>query len=89
MTPAKIPVGRTPICDPSYLRRINPVWVCEPVPFRFWEDVDNRRDFLLWLAHKQRFRWMTDWYRLNFRLLAKKSSKGRFFTIGKDCRLLH
>ena len=51
----KIPVGRTPICNPSYLRRIDPIWVHGPVPPRFWEDPANRRDYLLWLGASSSF----------------------------------
>jgi len=64
MATEKKPVGRTPIGDPSYLRRIDPVWVHGPVRCRFWEDRAHRRDYLLWLGHKLRFHYMTDWYRL-------------------------
>jgi hypothetical protein len=65
-----------PICDPAYLRRIDPVWVNGPVPFRYWQDVAHRKDFLLWLGHKSRFRWMHDWYKLQFRPLMAKYGKG-------------
>ena len=58
------PVGRTLICDPSYQRRIDPVWIPGRVPPRFWEDLGNRRDYMLWLARKLRFRWMSDWYKV-------------------------
>jgi hypothetical protein len=62
MAPKKKPVDRTPICDPAYLRRIDPVWMFGPVPRHFWEDVAHRRDYLLWLGYKLRFRDMEDWY---------------------------
>jgi hypothetical protein len=35
MAPKKKPVDRTPICDPAYLRRIDPVWIPGRVPRRF------------------------------------------------------
>jgi hypothetical protein len=66
MAPDKKPVGRTPICEPSYLRRIDPIWVHGPVPNRFWHDKSHRRDYLLWLGHKLRFKWMPDWYKLTY-----------------------
>ena len=76
MAPSKKPVGRTPICDPSYVRRIDPVWVPGPVPPRFWEDPANRCDFLLWLGHKLRFRYVEDWYKLNSKHLRGKYAGG-------------
>jgi hypothetical protein len=59
------PVGRTPICTPSRLRRIDPIWVFGPVPQRYWSDPEHRLDYMLWLGHKLRFRWMEDYYRLS------------------------
>ena len=76
MAAGKKPVGRTPICDPSYLRRIDPVWVPGPVPSRFWEDPSHRRDYLLWLGHKLRFRYLEDWYKLNSKHLRGKYAGG-------------
>ena len=32
MARTKKPVDRTPICDPAYLRRIDPLWMPGPVP---------------------------------------------------------
>jgi hypothetical protein len=58
------PVDDTPICDPACLRRIDPVWMPGPVPPRFWEDRKHRRNYLLWLGHRQGFRTMEDFYRL-------------------------
>ncbi|MGA2254329.1 MAG: hypothetical protein ABSG53_06695 [Thermoguttaceae bacterium] len=66
MARKKKPVDRTPICDPAYVRRIDPRWMPGPVPFRFWQVGSNRRDYLLWLAHKQGLRTLVDLYRLNF-----------------------
>ncbi len=66
MTAKEKPVDRTPICDLAYLRRIDPVWMPGPVPFRFWEVGANRRDYLLWLAGKAGLRTMQDLYRLKF-----------------------
>ena len=34
----KKPVDETPICDPAYARRIDPIWMNDRVPPRFWED---------------------------------------------------
>ncbi|MGA2620744.1 MAG: hypothetical protein ABSF26_24230 [Thermoguttaceae bacterium] len=62
----KKPVDRTPICDPAYLRRIDPIWVHNRVPKGFWSDPHHRRDFLLWIGKKLRFRYMRDWYKLSF-----------------------
>ncbi len=67
----KKPVGRTPICDPAYQRRIDPVWAIGRVPPRFWQDPWNRRDYMLWLARKLRFRWMQDWYKVTYNALKK------------------
>jgi hypothetical protein len=61
----KKPVDRTPICDPAYLRRIDPVWMPGPVPPRFWEGGTHRRDYLLWSARRLGFLRFEDLYRLN------------------------
>jgi hypothetical protein len=60
----KKPVDGTPICDPAYLRRIDPVWMPGPVPFRFWQDRTHRHDYLIWLAHRLGLRTMEDFYGL-------------------------
>ncbi len=65
-TEGKKRVDRAPICDPAYLRRIDPLWMPGPVPPRFWEVRANRRDYLLWSAHRLGFRTMEDFYRLDF-----------------------
>lgn len=52
-------VGRQPI--PS-AHQIDPVWCPGPVPPRFWQHEEHRRDYLLWLAHKLRLRRMEQWY---------------------------
>jgi len=57
----KKPVGRQPICY-KRINRIDPVWCPGRVPPRFWEDEENHRNYLLWLAHKLRFRRMEQWY---------------------------
>ena len=62
----KKPDDRTPICDPAYLRRIDPVWLPGPVPKFFWQDQAHCRDYLLWLADRLGFRGMADFYRLEF-----------------------
>jgi hypothetical protein len=72
----KKPVGRTPICDPAYLRRIDPVWMPGPVPPRFWEDPAHRRDYLLWVGHRLGFRYMEDWYRLSHDALKRNYGAG-------------
>ena len=69
MAPRKKPVDRTPICDPACLRRIDPVWMPGPVPRHFWEDPSHRRDYLLWLGYKLRYRNMEDWYRLTAKVV--------------------
>lgn len=61
---SKKAVGRTLICRQSYLRRIDPIWIFGPVPHGFWHDRTNRRNYLVWLAHKLKFRRMEDFYRL-------------------------
>ncbi len=66
------PVDRTPICDPAYLRRIDPLWMPGPVPFRFWLDETHRRDYLLWSGHRSGFRTMEDFYRLDFEVVFKR-----------------
>ena len=76
MAPGKIPVGRTPICDLSYLRRIAPIWVHRRVPCRFWEDPAHRRDYLLWLGQKLHFRYMEDYYRLTPKDMRHNSGAG-------------
>jgi hypothetical protein len=70
---AKIPVGNQPICPDDAVRRIDPVWVFGPVPKCFWEDRQNRRNYLLWLGHKLHFRRMRDWYRLQYEDMAEYS----------------
>jgi hypothetical protein len=52
MAAGKKPVDRTPICAPSYLRRIDPICVHGRVLNGFWRDRSNRRDFLLWLGRQ-------------------------------------
>ena len=65
MAAKKKPVGRSPICSAEYLRQIDPIWVYGPVPNRFWQEESHRRDYLLWLGQKLRFRWMRDWYKIS------------------------
>jgi hypothetical protein len=73
---AKKAVGRTEICPVSYVRRIDPVWVFGPVPHGFWSQQANRRNYLLWLAHKLRFRWMEDLYRITHEDLKRHCGQG-------------
>jgi hypothetical protein len=67
VTARKKPVADQPICSDDDVRRIDPVWIPGPVPSRFWEDRQNRRNYLLWLGHRLGFRRMKDWYRLTRR----------------------
>lgn len=60
-----LPVGNQPICNEQQFRRIDPVWCRDPVPQYFWQDRQNRRNYVLWLGWKLGFRKMQDWYRLN------------------------
>ena len=69
------PVDDSPICDEAYLRRIDPVWMPGPVPPRFWEDRAHRRDYLLWLAGRLRFRHMQDFYRLTSETIVRNRGK--------------
>ena len=72
------PVDDTPICDPAYVRRINPVWMPGPVPQYFWEDRAHRRDYLLWLADRLGFRSVADFYRLELSACFRsKKHRGR------------
>jgi hypothetical protein len=59
-----MPVGDQPICSEDEIWRIDPVWQFENVPNGFWKKRRNRRNYLLWLGRKLRFRRMKDWYRL-------------------------
>jgi hypothetical protein len=72
----KIPVGKQPICDPAYIRRIDPIWMPGPVPMRFWQDQAHRRDFLLWLGHKLHFQYMEDYYQLTADLFSENYGGG-------------
>jgi len=64
MLPGNKPVGRTPICSAKELARVDSVWCPGPVPYRYWQDPRHRRDYLLWLGRKLRFRWIEDYYKL-------------------------
>ncbi len=70
-TRRKKAVGRTLICNPTYVRRIDPIWCPGPVPRGFWDEASHRRDYLIWLAHRLRFRWMEDYYRLTTEMLVE------------------
>jgi hypothetical protein len=76
MTGKKRPVDRTPLCGPSYVRRIDPVWMPGPVLPRFWEDHVHRRDYLLWAARRLGLRSMEDLYRLRLTPCFKKNYGG-------------
>ena len=72
----KKPVDRAPLCDPAYVRRIDPLWVPGPVPSRFWEVGANRRDYLLWVGHRFGFRCMEDFYRLDLKACYRRKYGG-------------
>jgi hypothetical protein len=42
---AQKPAADQPICSADQVRRIDPLWVPGPVPSRFWEDRQNRRNY--------------------------------------------
>ena len=46
------------------------------VPPRFWQDWAHRRDYLLWLAKRLRFRGMADFYRLTFTICIRNYGGG-------------
>lgn len=73
---SKTPVGDQPICSDRALRLIDPVWLFENSPKGFWAEPKNRRNFLLWLGHKLRFRRMRDWYRLSYQDMACHRGSG-------------
>ena len=57
------PAGRQRICTERQVKLIDPIWVVGPVRRRgFWDDEENCRNYLFWLAHKLHFRYMEDWY---------------------------
>ena len=72
----KKPVDRTPICDPAYLRRIDPIWMPGPVPRHFWEVKRHRRDYLLWLAQRLGVRTMGDFYQLRLEAFYEQNFGG-------------
>ena len=57
-------VDDSPICDPEYLRQIDPVWTRGNVPSGFWKKPAHRRDYLMWLADRLGFHRMADFYRM-------------------------
>ena len=59
----KPPAGRQRICSEQQVKLIDPIWVVGPVRRRgFWDDAENCRNYLFWLAHKLHFQHMQDWY---------------------------
>ena len=59
----KPPAGRQRICSEQQVKLIDPIWVVGPVRRKgFWDDAENCRNYLFWLAHKLHFRYMQDWY---------------------------
>lgn len=77
-------VGKQPIGFQRRIKRIDPIWCFGRVPTGFWEELENRRDFLLWVGHRLRFRRMEDWYRLRYQdfLDAGRSSVADLFWHG-------
>lgn len=73
---SKKAVGHTEICPESYVRKIDPVWLFGPVPHGFWREQVNRRNYLLWLARKLRFRWMEDFYRITHEDVKRHCGQG-------------
>ena len=67
----KKPVDNRPLCSERTILKIDPIWVPGRVPPRFWEDRQNRRNYLLWVGWKARFRKAVDWYRLSHQQLRK------------------
>ncbi len=63
----KPPAGRQRICSDYQFRQIDPIWMPGPVPQNWWDDDDNCRNYLYWLAHKLHLRYMEDWYRVTYR----------------------
>jgi hypothetical protein len=59
-------VSDQPIASAREIRQIDPIWTPGRVPMRFWEDPQNRRNYLLWLSHKLNCRKMKDLYRLTY-----------------------
>ena len=66
MAPKKKPVDETPICDPAYVRRIDPDMTgshgFSRLPDGFWDSLANRRSYLDWLGERLGFRCLDDWY---------------------------
>ena len=71
----KEPVANQPICPDRRIRLIDPVWVFGTVPSGFWQQPENRRNYLLWLGHKLGFRRMSDWYRLTYQDLVGPAAR--------------
>ena len=72
----KKPVGDQPIASAREIRRIDPVWSPGPVPKRFWEVAENRRNYVLWLSHKLGCRKMKHLYRLSYGDAARNHGAG-------------
>jgi hypothetical protein len=75
-TRGKIPVGTQRICLEHFVRQIHPVWLFGQVPSGYWKEPENRRNYMLWLAHRLGFRSMRDWYRLTYKDIAGNSGGG-------------
>lgn len=72
----KEPVENQPTCLEEEIVRIDPVWVYRRVPKGFWFELENRRNYLLWLGHKLRFGRLHDWYRLTYEDMARRHGSG-------------
>ena len=55
-----------------------PIWLDGPVPSGFWHDPRNRRQFILWLGQKLRFKKLDDWYRVTARDFQRNHGGGLF-----------
>lgn len=78
-TQKKITVGRQRICSERTIKLIDPVWMPGLVPFRFWQDRNNRRNYLLWLGHRLGFRRMEDWYKIRHEFIRQDHGAGLSF----------
>jgi hypothetical protein len=54
--------GKQRIYSERQVKLIDPVWVVDRVPRGFWDDEENCRNYLFWLAHKLHFGHMEQWY---------------------------
>lgn len=57
-------VGKQQIYSPGLLSDIDPVWSPGPVPAGFWDDKENRQNYMIWLCRRLGYTIMQDLYRL-------------------------